>query len=1192
MSVPPPRAQRWWEAIAPGTRTPVAMIKVDRAGSTLEWRELPEDAVLRRRAQYTAGVEYIASSFGAAAPLSWQGDGVMLFLGGQPEERLPEHAFAAARDLWERVQIDLGLPARIAVHVAYLPWGDDPGTLASPEIDATGHLESAAPTGAVILSEDMVLALPESLRRLVAPLGTTARDGIPAYVLPAGAAARRDPKAFADDASEPLWEAMRRYAGSPEIRQVRYVGFRLQKKQPPSLDIREVFISPDVELRAPERRSGGLGMEREAPLVEPPWRPEAGNQDKVVSFGEVFASHRSIVVLGDPGSGKTTLLRWLAVTAAGGRFVLASRLGAAERLLPIPVSVGRLAELRRGLVDRGVSVPAALARYFHDRSAGEEGALREQLARELEGGRCLVLLDGLDEVRAEERGAVHRWLESFAAAYPKNRYVVSSRIVGFSGFELPDGVQAVIRPFGDEQVERYVRAFHTTYLRWEDAEADPEAASLVSAKLLSAIRESPRLRGLARNPFLLSALALIHRSEGRLPRHRVQAYELFARALCETWAEARRLVASASPGASIEYEEEALPILGELALAMHERYPTGVAPEAFVVETLARTLGERKGISGEEALRAAREFLKLAGNELQILTERGAGAWGFLHLTFQEFFTAAGLHAAERFEEVALARLFDSRWEEVLRLGVGYMALVQKRPTAARKFVEKVLGWREPEPYGWITSVLRKQVPIAALLAAEAGDALPAELTARVAREAVTWVCDSVHTPRRDEIMAEISNTDLAEALEGALLSSMGCMSLEQRRGAPVVLALLKTPKAHEMLVEMLEDPSTEVRSRASLQLRLHVTRPQWLVPKVSALSQHANEAIRAQAYKVLLRFASHMNEDPAAILDAALSDPCETVRESAIDALSYASTLAKFPASQAVRLLSQATNDPSPTIRQMALGSLVRRDLATPQARAMLLHVALHDSDPDIRAIAALDVGPPRSEPEFDALIAISLDSQVRDTGAVRFLARRLADSAHRSSAERRFLVAISSESHEVRACSAIALAEFPSNESREVLAEALRADRSPYVRRLALRSLFEILKEDAGDFIFRSLEDEDPRVREVAADLVGHLGSNAMAPKLISIASSDPSAQVRQRAIDSLANLQDRRRIRAFVRALDDEGVAVRQRAALALGKLGSTRAILYLLREAPREASARDALWRISERLAKRRRMRPHG
>jgi len=343
-------------------------------------------------------------------------------------------------------------------------------------------------------------------------------------------------------------------------------------------------------------------------------------------------------------------------------------------------------------------VPTALARYFHDRSIHEDKAkLQDLLTVELERGRCLILLDGLDEVKSDERQAIYQWLESFAGAYAQNRFIVSSRVVGYTGFQLPgDIAEAVLRPFNDEQVELYVRAFHRAYVRWEtDAEPSDDGEA---NRLLESLRASSRLSGLARNPFMLSALALIHRAEGKLPRHRVQAYEVFARALCETWAEARRLVADKINPPIIGYDAEALPILGELALAMHEQYPTGVAPEEFVLGKISEALTRQKDVSRRDAKRAAREFLKRAGEDVQILLERGPGEWGFLHLTFQEFFVAAGLHAKEEFESVALQHLFDPRWEEVIRLGVGYMALVQKRPKAAQLFVKKVLEHEEPEP--------------------------------------------------------------------------------------------------------------------------------------------------------------------------------------------------------------------------------------------------------------------------------------------------------------------------------------------------------------------------------------------------------------------------------------------------------------------------------------------------------------
>ncbi len=747
----------WWQITERGSVLPLGFVKLDRAGSTREWGHLPEDEVRRRRQRYTSGIEHVARAVGAALPLHFQGDGVMLFV-TDGEEPAPVAAYHAARRLWERMSFDLRVPVRIAVHAAPVPWEPDTGKLAHPEIDVCGHLEHAAPANGVAASERVYLALPERERRDLAALGITARDRTPAWVFPAAAAQDRDPEAFTAGDEIDIWMHFRAYAESPEIRLLRYVGFRLARREPPSLDIREVFVAPRVrsyhehEPRIEELAASDLESPEE--LSRAPWaRLAASRASAVEPFARIFKRHRAVVLLGDPGSGKTTLLRWLAVTAAGGPDALSRATGVEERLLPLPVSVGRLAEIRHGLGDVP-SVPRAMGRYFHDRSVGDASTLEVFLEQRLEEGVCLVLLDGLDEVAPDEQVALRDWLESFAGRFPRNRFVVSSRVVGFGGMQLADAARVVIEPFDDAQTERYVYAFSRRYREWETGHDDPRAAGEDARLLVDAFAAGPRLRELARNPFLLSALALIHRAEGlalgdvsfnggrleeaRLPRHRVQVYEIFARALCETWGTARRLVAA--PGApDIPYEEEALPLLGELALRMHEEWPSGTVPEEFVLETLTEILATAKSLPRTEARGAAEAFLERAGREVQLLIEHGAGRWGFLHLTFQEFFVAAGLHAAERFDEVAFDHLLEPRWLEVLRLGVGYLALVQKRPKAARQFVEEVRAYRLKGDRSWITDVARSQVPVAALLAAEAGDALPVELQEAIAEEVLEW---------------------------------------------------------------------------------------------------------------------------------------------------------------------------------------------------------------------------------------------------------------------------------------------------------------------------------------------------------------------------------------------------------------------------------------------------------------------
>ncbi|MBI2901900.1 MAG: HEAT repeat domain-containing protein, partial [Planctomycetes bacterium] len=794
----------WYLAARVGTVIPLAFVRVDRVGSTGDWKELPPEEVARTRAAYVEAVEAAARSVKAAEPFHWQGDGLMFFVTDDRGRPATVRAFDASCRLWERLRVDVRIEARIGVHAARVAWTSDTGKLAHPAIDLCGHLEHVAPPGAVAVSEDVFLALPQKDRLLMARLGTTKRDRAPAYVFPAPAMDRKDPANFTISDDLDLWDAFRAYALGTDVRLLRYVGLPLQRIAPPSLEVEGVFVP--AELDVPSRR-----------VIGPPAREHEIREEETTSRSpvlDVLRDTRALVVLGDPGSGKTTLVKWLAVIAARGRLTWEGRIGTYERLLPLPVSVGKLAEIRRPkdcVVD-------AMACYFRSRNVGrDENALGRFLSERLEADECLVLLDGLDEVRAAERDEVRAWLETFASRYERNRFLVASRRVGYTSFALRGGTEVFLRPFDDAQVSAYVTAFARAYRRWEmpgliDEPAEKQAAET----LLAAIREHPRIQDMARNPFLLSGLALVHRAEGRLPRHRVHVYEIFARALCETWGWARRMVPS-SGKPDIAYEEEAIPVLGELAIEMHENHPTGVAPEEFVVETLAAALGRRKRVGGEEALQAARKFLERAGRDVQLLMERGAGEWGFLHLTFQEFFAAAGLHAQERFDAFALEHLFDPRWEEVIRLGVGYQVIVQGRPAAAQRLVVAALARRDAAR-PWVTEILRKQVPMAALLAAEAGDALPEEVRERIAGEFARWATDP-SLPEQGRFLHEVGQTDFREPVARALIPLLDDRHGAVREAAARALGEMKWESALPALLGTLKDRDVAVRSAAAWAL-------------------------------------------------------------------------------------------------------------------------------------------------------------------------------------------------------------------------------------------------------------------------------------------------------------------------------------------------------------------------------------
>ena len=134
------------------------------------------------------------------------------------------------------------------------------------------------------------------------------------------------------------------------------------------------------------------------------------------------------IVLGDPGAGKTTLLRYLAL-----RHAEALLAGAAhhpeigEPRVPVYVRVGSYS--RSPLREAGLR--AFIPAYLSQSLQCPVDRLDQYLDVQLRAGRCVVLLDGLDEVAtAAERRAVVADVDHFVLAYePRgNRVVCTSRL--------------------------------------------------------------------------------------------------------------------------------------------------------------------------------------------------------------------------------------------------------------------------------------------------------------------------------------------------------------------------------------------------------------------------------------------------------------------------------------------------------------------------------------------------------------------------------------------------------------------------------------------------------------------------------------------------------------------------------------------------------------------------------------------
>ncbi len=405
---------------------------------------------------------------------------------------------------------------------------------------------------------------------------------------------------------------------------------------------------------------------------------------------ELVRDNDGLVVLGDPGSGKTTFVKSLAVAFAVGQ---GEQLGLGARL-PILVPLSAYANALR---DADVRLDEFVGDYF--RRLGFDAPVLDMLRADLEAGRALLLLDGLDEVRQTAlRQTVVKRVTDFFVLHRRagNKFVLTSRIVGYREVQTPaEGLaECTLVDFDDEEIALFVERWTVALERQAQGESRVAQADAERERreLLDAVGRHTGVRRLAANPLLLTILALMKRQGVSLPERRVELYELYVKTLLSTWNRARGL--DRPPERDLDVVET-VRVLAPLALWMHE-----VDPGLGLVkrESLRRRLVEiYRDRCEDEPEGRTRQFLEDVRDYAGLLLERGPGEYGFIHLTFEEYLAAVAIALdaqgdAARMTEQVLARLDEPAWHEVARLLVGYVGLVQQLDAVAGSMVEKLAG--------------------------------------------------------------------------------------------------------------------------------------------------------------------------------------------------------------------------------------------------------------------------------------------------------------------------------------------------------------------------------------------------------------------------------------------------------------------------------------------------------------------
>jgi hypothetical protein len=358
-----------------------------------------------------------------------------------------------------------------------------------------------------------------------------------------------------------------------------------------------------------------------------------------------------LVILGDPGSGKTTFLRRIANAACQERL--------ADDTAPFPLLL-RISDLCTFIEGHErKDAPALVSRLLAQQTQDLTVPLDEYFFdRQLTKGPCLLLIDGLDEAPNEAaRETVSRLIERAARAWPNCRFVVTTRPKAYDEeVMLADFHHARIGPLEPDAVRTFLQ-------RWAAAliPENPERAKRHGRELIEAVESRVEIRRIAGNPVMLTALAVLHWNEKRMPEQRADLYDSILLWLARS---RKRRPGRLSPEACIK-------VLQELAGAM-QGHPEGRQVQVPRDWAARAVVGQFQG-----DLARARDFLEEEEKDSGIVVNRGADV-RFWHLTFQEFLAARLLanmdDAAARHSLLfAEGRAWLPEWREVVLLLAGIL---------------------------------------------------------------------------------------------------------------------------------------------------------------------------------------------------------------------------------------------------------------------------------------------------------------------------------------------------------------------------------------------------------------------------------------------------------------------------------------------------------------------------------------
>ena len=386
------------------------------------------------------------------------------------------------------------------------------------------------------------------------------------------------------------------------------------------------------------------------------------SQRKITGI-EAAEKYSSLRLLGKPGSGKSTFLKYLAMQCNRERFavgyvpILIMLRDFAASYLDNP-QINFLEYIHQEFFTAGLSDPTVIMNL-------------------LQGGRILLMIDGLDEVGIEAENIVLNQVRRFFEKYYRNKFVVSCR-TAIEKLALKGFTDIQMAPFNESQISTFTHKCFGEFGTFDGLDVQKNSSEFVEKMKLP---ENKRIRRLATTPlFLHLACSTFYRAD-KFATRQVEFFKQALDLLLGKWDEAR--------GIQRDEVYAGFDLSKRISYACELAFETFTNGQYFFDEDLLEkfTVNFIKSqvdvsIDPEEIYQATDAVIRSLKSQYYhgLLSQRERGIFSFTYLALQEYLIArmiavnCNIQPSEHCLDELISHISDPSWREIFLLTVSMIS--------------------------------------------------------------------------------------------------------------------------------------------------------------------------------------------------------------------------------------------------------------------------------------------------------------------------------------------------------------------------------------------------------------------------------------------------------------------------------------------------------------------------------------